>query len=161
MEGRPARRQRAGASATQSPCPARVRCRDGRRDRAQPRDAGHAPTLSHPAVLRRRQGDQPRGYQAQPRKITRPFRRAPRERHRLYQSVLSRGAVADAARRQKSGRLELAGGGTRRYLRVRVRPAVGCIERIPGRRLAGHGQPEDRQPAVRPSLGADHLPQRP
>ena len=100
-DGRAPRRHGARPPSSRAAGGQGVRRRHGRRHRADPGHARDAPKAADAALLHRRQGDQPGGRAAQPRKDGRPLPRAPGDRPRRHQHVLYRGAVADAQCRSR------------------------------------------------------------
>ena len=140
---------------------ARVRRRRGRRHRAAAGDARHARPLSAHAVLRRRQGDQPRGRAPRLAEDVGPLLRASGDRAGADQSRLCRRAVARgqvALRRLQHG---LARSAADRRFRLSLRAADHRSGAVPVAELEGRGQPEDRQSGLRAAGGAGALSRGP
>ena len=130
---------------------ARLRRRRRRRHRAAAGDARDARSLSAHALLRGRQGDQPRGRPARAAENVGPLLRASRDRAgadqpRLFRRALARGQVA-------VGGVEpgLAGGSARRQFGLPLRAADHRPRAVPVAELEGRGFAQDRQPGLRPA----------
>ena len=140
---------------------ARVRCRRRRRLGAHARDALDARPLSAHAVLRGRQGDQPRGRPPHLAEDGGPLPRASADRAgahqpRLCGCALARGEVAE--RRLQHG---VARAAARRLDRAQVRIPDHGSGTVPRRELEGRRQRQDRQPGLRAPGRAGDLSRRP
>ena len=128
-----------------------VRRRRRRRHRAAARDARDARPLPAHAVLRRRQGDQPRGRAPRHAEDVGPLHRASGDRAgadqpRLCRRALARGEVAVGGLQHG-----LARGGADRLLGAPVRAADHRPGAVPQREL--EGRRERRRPATRCTSG--------
>ena len=115
---------------------AHLRCRRRRRHRAVAGDAGGACALPHHAALRRGEGDQLRRRPPDAGEDGGPPVRASRHRAGRDQSLLRRGAVADAAFGDVGARPDLEGRHADRQHRARLRRADRRARRLPRRELA-------------------------
>ena len=148
-------RQPRGGGARQHPAAAAgaapVRRRRRRRHRAGARHARHARALPDDAVLRRRQGDQPRGHPADARQAARPFLRAPGDRGRAHQHLLLGSAVAARhcrrARRRAWSGTRCRSPETRRIISRSRSPSCSRSSARTGRRRRA------RRPAIRSTSG--------
>ena len=130
-----------------------LRRRRRRRHRAVAGDAGAACALSDHAALCRRQGNQLRGRAADAGKDGRPAVRASGHRAGHHQSLLRRGAVADAALGDRGAKPDLEGRRAVRQYRARLCRADRRARRLSRRELARRHQPEHRQSGL---SAADH-----
>ena len=138
-----------------------VRRRRRRRHRAAPGDARDARPLSAHAVLRRRQGDQPRGRPPHHAEDVGPLLRASGDRAGADQSRLRRRAVAGgqvALRRLEHG---LARGAAGRQFRLPLRAADHRSGAVPVAELEGRRQRQDRQSGLRAAGRAGALSRGP
>ena len=145
--GRARARQHASAPAGD----ARVRRRRRRRHRAAARDARHARPLSAHAVLRGRQGDQPRGRPPRAAEDVGPLLRASRHRAGADQPRLCRRAVAGGEIADRGLQHGLARGAARRQFGLPLRAADHRSGAVPVAEL--EGRRERRRPAIRSTSG--------
>ena len=161
MGGGQPRRARASQHPSAPAGAAPVRRRRRRRHGAAARDARHARPLPAHAVLRRRQGDQPRGRAPRDAEDVGPVHGASgdgagADQPRLCRRALARGEVAQ--RRRQRG---VARGFADRLVGAPVRAADHRSRAVPERELEGRRQPEDRQPGVRAARRAGGLSRGP
>ena len=142
---RPPHLARARQSAAGAAGAAHLRCRRRRRHRAVAGDAGGACALPHHAALRGGEGDQLRRRPPDAGEDGGPTVRASRHRAGRDQSLLRRGAVADAAFGDISARPDLEGRHADRQHRTRLRRADRRARRFSRRELARRHQPDHGQ----------------
>ena len=137
---------------------ARVRCRRRRRLGAHARDARDARPLPAHAVLRRRQGDQPRRHPPHLAEDGGPLPRASADRAGAHQPRLRGRAVARGEVAQRRVQHGLARGAARRQHRARVRSRRSSdLEPFLAENWKARRQPEDRQSGLRAAGGAGDL----
>ena len=129
------------------------RCRGRRRHRAVAGDAGAACAVSDHAALRRGQGNQLRRRAADAGEDGRPAVRASGDRAGRHQSLLRRGAMADAALGDLGAKPDLEGCRADRQHRARLCRADRRARGVSRRELARRDQPDHRQSGL---SAADH-----